>query len=114
MLTRLVETQNLDNWKEQERSMRDNIWLLTLAGHDTTAATMSWCLYELARNPAHMEKAQAEVDAFFTQIEKEGRDGMTYKDFHSLTFLTKCMNETLRKWNAVSYGTRRELEQITS
>jgi cytochrome P450 len=111
LLTRLVETQNLDNWKEQERSMRDNIWLLTLAGHDTTAATMSWCLYELARNPAHMEKAQAEVDAFFTQIEKEGRDGMTYKDFHSLTFLTKCMNETLRKWNAVSYGTRRELEQ---
>ena len=111
LLTRIVETRKLENWKDQERSMRDNVWLLTFAGHDTTAATMSWCLYELARNPKHMKKAQAEVDMFFANIKKEGRDGLEYKDFHSLTFLTKCINETLRKWNAVSYGTRRELEK---
>merc|ERR1711991_1046123 len=111
LLTRIVETQKLENWKDQERSMRDNVWLLTLAGHDTTAATMSWCLYELARHPKHMKKAQAEVDVFFANIKKEGRNGLEYKDFHSLTFLTKCINETLRKWNAVSYGTRRELEK---
>ena len=64
LLTRIVETRKLENWKDQERSMRDNVWLLTLAGHDTTAATMSWCLYELARHPKHMKKAQAEVDVF--------------------------------------------------
>jgi len=39
------------------------------AGHDTTASTISWCLYHLAKHPAYQQKARDEVDAVL-----DGRD----------------------------------------
>ena len=33
-----------------------------------------------------------------------------YRDFDKLSVLTKCMNETLRMWSVVPYGSQRELE----
>jgi len=39
------------------------------AGHDTTASTISWCLYHLAKHPDCQQKARDEVDSVLS-----GRD----------------------------------------
>lgn len=90
----------------REKMIKDNIAILTLAGHDTTASTMAFCLMELARNPQVQKKVQAEADQIFASLQGQN---ITYKEFPKMVDLTKCINETLRLWNAVSYGSRREL-----
>lgn len=84
-----------------------NMMLVLFAGHDTTAHTMTWLTYEMARNPKYQRRLQAEVDAMFAEL--NGRD-MTYEDCEKLPFLTKCVMETLRLWPAVPNGTFRELQ----
>lgn len=84
-----------------------NMMLILFAGHDTTAHTMTWLAYELARHPPYQQRLQAEVDAMFQGL--EGRD-MVYEDCHKLPFLTRCTMETLRLWPAVANGTYRQLQ----
>lgn len=44
----------------EERELIDNLKLLALAGHETTASTMAWLALELARHPEHFEALVAE------------------------------------------------------
>ena len=97
------------------RQVLDNIGILSLAGHDTTGGTLTFCLMELAAHPEWQEKARAEARAVFAEVAArqargEGDGGLVYADFNKLETLTKCLNETLRLWNAVPYGSQRELE----
>jgi len=43
--------------------LRDHIITFLAAGHETTATTLTWLLYELCLNPDCQKKAHAEVDA---------------------------------------------------
>ena len=45
-----------------------------VAGHDTTAYTMQYCLMELTRNPEMQSKARAEVNYIYNEIEQNGRN----------------------------------------
>eukprot|EP00949_MAST-11_sp_MAST-11-sp1_P000927 g927.t1 len=77
------------------------------AGHDTTANTMTWFLYEIAKQPKIQQQLQKEVDAMFAKI---GDREMRYDDLHELPFMTRCLMETLRLWPVVPNGTFRELQ----
>ena len=101
-----------DASKELDMNLFDqfgNMMLILFAGHDTTAHTMTWMTYELARHPEYQRRVQAEVDALFDELEREGRE-MSYEDCGKLPFMTKCAMETLRLWTAVPNGTFRELQ----
>ena len=87
----------------------DNIGIISLAGHDTTGSTITFCLMELSEHPEWQDKCRAEIDQVFDKIALEDR-GIKYSDFHKFENLTKCINETLRIWNVVAYGSQRELE----
>ena len=84
-----------------------NMMLILFAGHDTTAHTMTWLTYEMARNPRFQARLHEECDAFFKRL--NGRK-MEYEDCEHLPFLTLCVMETLRLWPAVANGTYRELQ----
>lgn len=84
-----------------------NMMLILFAGHDTTAHTMTWMTYELAKHPEHQARLHAEVDALFAAL--GGRD-MVYEDCEKLPFLTRCVTETLRLWPAVGNGSFRQLQ----
>jgi cytochrome P450 len=59
--------------------LRDQIITLLLAGHETTATALAWCLERLLRHPACMERLRSELS--------EGGDG---------SYLEAVVNETLR------------------
>lgn len=92
-----------------QQSQLDTISSLVFAGHDTTANTLSWCLYELARQPELQRKLQAEMDRFIASL---GRP-LRYADLGSMPCLTRTIHETLRLWPIVHYGSMRELQQPT-
>ena len=79
-----------------------------LAGRDTTAATLSWTLYELGRHPDVVRRLRREIE------EHVGWNRTpTYDDLKSMKYLQYIMNETLRLYPAVPFNVRLALRDAT-
>ncbi|GFP59437.1 cytochrome P450 52A1 [Trichoderma asperellum] len=88
--------------------IRDQIMAVLLAGRDTTAATLSWALYELSNYPETWHKLRSHV------LQKVGPDAVpTYDDIKDLTYLTHTLYETMRLYPAVPFNIRTCLENST-
>src|SRR5260370_9197708 len=59
----LLSAQDEDGSRMTDRQLRDEAITLFLAGHETTASTLSWTWWLLAQNPAVEAKLHAELDA---------------------------------------------------
>lgn len=88
-------------YSRNPKVVRDQIMAILLAGRDTTAATLSWAVYELAHYPAIWAKLRNEV--LVTVGESRAP---TYGDLKNMTYLTHTLNETLRLYPAVPYNLR--------
>ena len=94
-----------------------NALIFTFAGHDTTATTLTWLIFELCRNPLFYNRFQEEVDNFWLRKLGQSRDknnydtDIVYDDFKTLPFITCCIMETLRLWTPIPNGTTRELQK---
>src|SRR5579864_1517178 len=62
LLSRLISAMDEDGTQMTPRQLRDETMTLFLAGHETTALTLSWTWYALARNPQVAAALVAEVD----------------------------------------------------
>ena len=59
----------------------------TLAGHETTASTITWLLYELARNPDVQEKLRTEIAEKRAEVNARGDQDFTPEDLDSMELL---------------------------
>jgi cytochrome P450 len=78
-----------------KQQMRDELMTLMFAGHETTAHTLTWAWYLLARNRDKLAKAQREID------ETIGRRPIGVDDLRELPYLEMCLKESLRRLPAV-------------
>ncbi len=63
LLSMLLAAQDEDDGSQMtNRQLRDEVMTLFLAGHETTALTLSWTWYLLAQYPATEQKFHAELD----------------------------------------------------
>lgn len=65
---------------------------MLIAGHETTAAVLTWALFELTKNPETMAKARAEID------EVLGDRTPTIDDIRGMRYLRLVVAETLRMY----------------
>ncbi|PIL34065.1 cytochrome P450 [Ganoderma sinense ZZ0214-1] len=75
------------------------MYSLTLAGHETTSATLSFVLYELARHPQYQERMRQEIRDARARVIARGGNAFKTEDLDSLTLSTnaiKASGETLR------------------
>lgn len=74
MLSQLIASQ-VDGDRLSDVELRDQMVTLLLAGHETTAITLSWTLHDLAHNQPLQDKAIAAVDTgddkYFEAVIKE-------------------------------------------
>jgi cytochrome P450 len=63
LLSMLLKAQDEDGSQLSDRQLRDEVMTIFLAGHETTALTLSWAWYLLAQNPETEKKFHAELDA---------------------------------------------------
>ncbi|MFJ8582932.1 cytochrome P450 [Micromonospora sp. NPDC093277] len=73
-----------------DREIRDEVFTLFVAGHETTALTLTWLFTLLDGRPEVLAAMRAEVDDVL-----EGRDP-DYSDVPRLGYLRKVVDETLR------------------
>ncbi|KAL8364988.1 hypothetical protein RB595_004007 [Gaeumannomyces hyphopodioides] len=88
--------------------IRDQIMAVLLAGRDTTAATLSWCVYELSRSPATVARLRAEI---LSVVGRRRRPA--YEDLKAMTYLRHTLDETLRLYPAVPYNIRAAIEDTS-
>ncbi|XP_055601552.1 cytochrome P450 6d3-like [Uranotaenia lowii] len=65
-----------------------------LAGFETSSTTMSFCLYELAKNPEIQRKVQQELDQILDKYDGQ----LSYEGTMEMRYLECCIDETLRKY----------------
>ena len=73
-----------------QETLRDEMLTLLLAGHETTAASLSWVINRLLANPEVAERARTEVRSV-TGAEPTGAEHV-----NKLRYLEAVINETMR------------------
>jgi cytochrome P450 len=98
----------LAGFTRDRRILRDQLIAILLAGRDTTASTLSWTFYELAKHPEVVAKLRAEIAATVGQITPP-----TYAHLKTMKYLQNTMNETLRMYPVVPFNVRFALRDTT-
>ncbi|GAB0100086.1 Cytochrome P450 [Sergentomyia squamirostris] len=73
------------------------VFLFYIAGSESSAMTICFCLHELCHQRSLLLEAQHEVDAML----QRHNGNVTYDNILELNFLDKCINETIRKYPAL-------------
>jgi len=63
-------------------------FIFLLAGFETSSTTMSYCLYELARNPECQRKVQKDID----DVLDKHNGQITYESVSEMQFLENCID----------------------
>ena len=72
------------------REQRDNLIGFFIAGHETTALTLTWALYLLGRDTSVQERVRAEVN------DVVGGKAVSFEDMAQLPFTRAVIDETMR------------------
>ena len=94
LLSMLLSAQDEDGSRMTDRQLRDEAITLFLAGHETTASTLSWTWWLLAQNPAVEAKLHAELDAVL------GDRVPSLDDLPRLAYTGHVITESLRLYPA--------------
>jgi unspecific monooxygenase len=94
LLSRLLELHSQDAAGWPLAALRHVCMTAFLAGHETSAASLSWWAWCMAANPAAQEAARREVDAVL-------QSGLPPEDaLPRLGYLAQTLNETMRLYPA--------------
>lgn len=104
LLDMLIQARYEDSGERMEkRQVRDEVMSLLIAGHETTANTLSWLWYLLGQHPEVVEKIGAELDSVLN-----GRFP-TVTDFPQLAYSNKVIKESMRLYPSAWSISRRAL-----
>lgn len=89
LLRFLVDMRGEDTTSVQ---LRDDLMTMLIAGHETTAAMLTWTFFELSQQPALLAKVRREIDDVL------GQRAPSFDDMMKLPLLRMCLAETLRMY----------------
>ncbi|MEV4625772.1 cytochrome P450 [Micromonospora sp. NPDC049523] len=106
VLSRLIIStgQESDPRVGRER-LRDELVTLLLAGHETTASTLTWSLYLIDQHPQVWERMHAEA------VEVLGDRPPVYEDLRRLTYTAMVVEEVMRLFPPVWLLPRKALQE---
>lgn len=84
--------------------MVDQICMLFLAGHETSASALAWALYLISNSPEIQERMRAEIE------QEVGERDFEYGDARKLRLVMNVFRETLRLYPPVGFFLREALE----
>ena len=90
LLEAMLVASEVEGSELGDADVAGNVLTMLLAGEDTTANTLAWMIYLLARHPAAMQRAQAEARAACA-------DGtLDPARMNELDYIEACAHETMR------------------
>jgi len=106
LLGRLLAARDDDGTGMTDDQVRDEVATIFLAGHETTALSLSFTLLLLARHPEVQARAREEVDSVL------GDRAATMADVASLPFIDAVLKESMRVYPPVYMFGREALEDV--
>lgn len=103
LLAMLLDARYDDGTPMPVRQIRDEVMSLLVAGHETTANTLSWTWYLLDQYPDVLEQLEAEID------ETLGWRIPAFEDFPHLTYTDRVIQEAMRLYPSAWSISRRAL-----
>ena len=91
-----------------DREIQDEVNTFTFAGHDTTASTISWTLYALAKYPNFQQQVRDEVNTILAD-----RTTIHNEDLPKLAFTSRVIKEALRMFPPIPVVSRELTEALT-
>ncbi|KAL3130704.1 hypothetical protein ABBQ38_000053 [Trebouxia sp. C0009 RCD-2024] len=89
------------------KQLRDDLMTMLIAGHETTAAVLTWTVYCLTSHPEVVARLQAEVDTVIG-------DGLpTLEQVKALPYTTRVISEAMRLYPQPPVLIRRAMEEDT-
>jgi cytochrome P450 len=101
----LLAARDEDGSGFSDAEIRDQLMTLMFAGHDTSTSTISFLLYELARDPESLQRVWEEQDQVLA-----GREPTAAEVAGGLPELDMALDETLRLYPPAWIGPRRAVE----
>ena len=101
LLRFLVDMRGEDT---SSRQLRDDLMTMLIAGHETTAAVLTWALFELSQQPDLYAKVRREIDEVLGDREP------TFEDVQRLQLVRLVIAESLRMYPEPPLLIRRALE----
>jgi beta-ring hydroxylase len=102
------------------RQLRDEIKTFMLAGHETSAAMMTWTLYELVHHPKLVQRLVDEGHVVWHDNNKDKKKGdehilavPTVEELSNLELAECCLMESLRKYSVVPMVARLLTKDVT-
>ena len=74
-----------------EMSIVSTALVILIAGYDTTATTLAYACYQLAKHPQVQDKLREEIDRIV-----DDADHISYEDLHSMSYTDQVISEVLR------------------
>jgi cytochrome P450 len=101
MLAAFIDAEDPETGKRfNDRELVDQVGIMFLAGHETSASALAWALYLIAQVPDVQRRLQAEADAVFA-------DGpLEFAKMRQLPFTRDVFRETLRLYPPVAFVPR--------
>jgi len=94
----IVEARDVESGAQFSREeLIDQLGVMFLAGHETTASALTWAFYILATQPEMLRRLRAEVD------EQAGTDAISFELTRQLGFVRNVFRETLRLYPPITF-----------
>ncbi|HUL35929.1 MAG TPA: cytochrome P450 [Candidatus Eisenbacteria bacterium] len=106
LLSLLMAAMHEDGTQMTERQLRDETMTLFVAGHETTALSLSWTWYLLGQNPDAEAKLQEELQSVL------GGRPADVSDLPKLPYLNAVVNESLRLYPPAFIMARLSVEPL--
>jgi cytochrome P450 len=103
LLSMLLDARDEQGEGMSDHQVREEVKTLLTAGQETTAATLFWCVYLLARHPDAERRVHAEVDALGHEPDVE--------DLPRLVYTRRVIEEALRLYPAILWLGRTALTE---
>ncbi len=106
LLQMLLDAKYEDGSSMTNAQLIDEILILFVAGHETTANALTFILTLLAQHAAILKKVEDEID----KVSSTTNDAL--QSISSLTYLTSCINESLRLYPPAWITDRVAIEDV--
>jgi cytochrome P450 len=90
VLSLLLDARDEDGQPMADQELRDEMMTMLLAGHETSATTLAWCVHYLLGAPAVLERVVREIDAV------AGNGPLGPEEVAKLELVDAVIKETLR------------------
>ncbi|XP_022081327.1 cytochrome P450 4X1-like [Acanthaster planci] len=96
----LLSARDEDGKGLTDVEIRNEVDTFLFEGHDTTASSLTWILYFLARHPEHQARVQEEIDDV---LAGRSSDNVEWDDLGKFPYLVQCLKESQRIYPPVPF-----------